>query len=325
MLTRCRWPPDSSCGQRCRARPPARPAPAGPGRAVARSPQPVGPAGARRRLRTVIRGSSESCGSWKIICRGGGARGGAGRARRRVHAREADRARRSGASRPSRRARSSTCPSPTRRSRPGSRRGRRRALTPSTARTGAGGAALRTPGRRLDRSTRTARQRRRRARPGRRAPRRSSEGTGEVELVGPAARAAWPAASDRRARAAQARVAHVVAPGVEAAAGRHVGGRGHPAADRRAAAAAVGQRGMACSSPDVYGCRGRSSSLVRRRCSTISPAYITSTRSAQLGDHAEVVGDEQDRRAVLVAERRAAARGSGPGWSRRARSSARRR
>ena len=40
--------------------------------------------------------------------------------------------------------------------------------------------------------------------------------------------------------------------------------------------------------------------VARRAYSTTWPAYITTTRSARLGDHAEVVGDEQDRHAQLL-------------------------
>ena len=50
------------------------------------------------------------------------------------------------------------------------------------------------------------------------------------------------------------------------------------------------------------------------RCSTICPAYITITRVADLRDHAEVVGDQHDRRADLAPAARASAPGSAPGW-----------
>ena len=47
--------------------------------------------------------------------------------------------------------------------------------------------------------------------------------------------------------------------------------------------------------------------------STMRPAYMTATRSAISRDHAEIVGDEQHRRAELRAAARAAGRGSAPG------------
>ncbi len=59
--------------------------------------------------------------------------------------------------------------------------------------------------------------------------------------------------------------------------------------------------------------------------STIRPAYMTATRSARPGDHAQVVGDQDDRHAEALRAGRRSAPGSASGWSRRARWSARRR
>ena len=53
--------------------------------------------------------------------------------------------------------------------------------------------------------------------------------------------------------------------------------------------------GIAASSPSVYGWCGRANSSSTEASSTTCPAYITTTRRAEVGDHAEVVGDEDHR------------------------------
>ena len=61
---------------------------------------------------------------------------------------------------------------------------------------------------------------------------------------------------------------------------------------------------------DAAGARTASSTGAR---STIWPAYITATSSADLGDHAEIVRDQDDRGAGLARAARASGRGSAPG------------
>ena len=103
--------------------------------------------------------------------------------------------------------------------------------------------------------------------------------------------------------------------------------RGPAATPRWASArpgAARSRRGSERSSPTVYGCAG---SRQRRPPSGRSPRAARRTsprrRSAKPGHDAQVVGDDQDRHAQLRRGGAAAAPGSGPGWSRRARSWAR--
>ena len=83
--------------------------------------------------------------------------------------------------------------------------------------------------------------------------------------------------------------------------------------------------GIERSSAWVYGCFGSWKMSSTGPCSTTRPEVHHHHVVGHLGDHAQVVGDQHDRHAVLAAAARAAGRGSAPGWSRRARSSARRR
>ena len=53
--------------------------------------------------------------------------------------------------------------------------------------------------------------------------------------------------------------------------------------------------GIEASSPRVYGWPGSRKIVRTGPSSTMRPAYMTATRSAVLGDDAEVVGDEQQR------------------------------
>ena len=85
------------------------------------------------------------------------------------------------------------------------------------------------------------------------------------------------------------------------------------------------RRGTLSSSPRVYGWRGAANTSATGPVSTTRAAYITTDLLGVLGDHAEIVRDEERRscRATLLqlAQER---RGSAPGWSRRGLSSARR-
>ena len=102
-----------------------------------------------------------------------------------------------------------------------------------------------------------------------------------------------------------------------------------PALDRDAAPRRHRRRGAGSSAAGrpCTGGDGRVEQVGRRSpLSTTNPAYITSIRWVMPGDHAEVVGDQDERRAACSRRRaRAAARGPAPGSSRRARSWARRR
>ncbi len=73
----------------------------------------------------------------------------------------------------------------------------------------------------------------------------------------------------------------------------------------------------------MYGCRGAWYRSSTRPLSTISPAYMTAARAAELRHDGQVVRDEDQREPEVAAERCRAARGSAPAPSRRARSSAR--
>ena len=130
-----------------------------------------------------------------------------------------------------------------------------------------------------------------------------------------------------RGSSVQQRVRRQRAAGRErtARAGRRRSG-GEPSMGVSAPVTRRSSRGSERSRPTVYGCVGsveerRRSAAARRSC----PAYITAIRSAQAGDDAQVVGDDQDRPSRARSAAAAAAPGSGPGWSRRGRSSARRR
>ena len=82
-------------------------------------------------------------------------------------------------------------------------------------------------------------------------------------------------------------------------------------------------RGIDSSSPWVYGCRGAANSSCRSARSTTRPPYEHVHLVAQPGDHAEIVRDHDQRGAVLDDQSLEQGRGSGPGWSRPARWSAR--
>ena len=113
--------------------------------------------------------------------------------------------------------------------------------------------------------------------------------------------------------------------GMERAPRREPRGIGRRARDREQRRRAAVDRGTDASSPRVYGCPARANRPSRGPSSTTRPAYITTTRSATPGDHAEVVADITTARPISRLQLRRAARGSAPGSSRRARSSARRR
>ena len=76
-----------------------------------------------------------------------------------------------------------------------------------------------------------------------------------------------------------------------------------------------GRSGRACcaAAPACRGAAGRRRSVRTVPVSTISPAYMTATRSAISCDDAEVVRDQHHAHPELVAERGDAGRGSGPG------------
>ena len=102
--------------------------------------------------------------------------------------------------------------------------------------------------------------------------------------------------------------------------------RRHPAGDlAQAAGARRAGLGTASSRPRVYGwlCRANSASV--RGLLDGAPGVHDHDPVGEVGDHAEVVRDEQDRGADLGRAGRAARRGCRPARSRRARWSARRR
>ena len=77
--------------------------------------------------------------------------------------------------------------------------------------------------------------------------------------------------------------------------------------------------------PAVYGCAGALNSVVGRRGLDDAPGVHDQHAVGHARDDAQVVGDEHDARARLALQLAGSAPGSAPGWSRRARSSARRR
>ena len=108
----------------------------------------------------------------------------------------------------------------------------------------------------------------------------------------------------RRARRG-ARLFHEAATGREDAAGRQLVDAWDRARDggSRERFCGVGSKcGTQPSRSSVYGCSGRLKSTFSSACSMNSPAYITPTRCADLGDHTEVVGDVEDRRVELTLE-----------------------
>ena len=112
---------------------------------------------------------------------------------------------------------------------------------------------------------------------------------------------ARPRRASRRRRAAVGR--GVGAARMEAAARRQL--RRATAAGRRSTAAAAAARRARLASGSGPWCRGAAGGATASRLaarSTIRPAYITATRSQVCGDHAEIVGDQDDRQAVAVAQ-----------------------
>ena len=88
---------------------------------------------------------------------------------------------------------------------------------------------------------------------------------------------------------------------------------------------ARGCSGSSAAAPGCTGCCGRVEDVVDRPLLD-HPAEVHHHHVVgHLGDHAQIVGDQHDGHAVFAAAAGAAARGSAPGWSRRARWSARRR
>ena len=73
-----------------------------------------------------------------------------------------------------------------------------------------------------------------------------------------------------------------------------------PGSRRAGATRGLSTRGIEPSSPHVYGCCGSRKTAAFGPSSTTLPAYITTTRSASLGDDAHVVRDQEDRRAVVA-------------------------
>ena len=92
-----------------------------------------------------------------------------------------------------------------------------------------------------------------------------------------------------------------------------------------AAAAGRSSRGIEPSSPHVYGCCGSWKIARVGPCSTIRPRVHDQHAVGDLGDHAQVVRDQHDRRAGSRRSRPEQLEDLRPGSSRRARSSARRR
>ena len=134
------------------------------------------------------------------------------------------------------------------------------------------------------------------------------------------ARAAALARGRRRSRSGQRGVEGGSRAGRSISVRRHARDRRQPLRRRR-----VEPRQRAEQAPACTGARARRRASSTSAVSTIRPAYITSTRSATLGDDAEVVRDQDDRRAELALQVLHQRRGSAPGSSRRARWSARRR
>ena len=66
--------------------------------------------------------------------------------------------------------------------------------------------------------------------------------------------------------------------------------------------------------PRVYGWSGRAKMLVDRRHLDDAPGVDHGHAVAQLGDHAEIVGDHEHRHAALGLQPARGDRGSGPGW-----------
>ena len=79
----------------------------------------------------------------------------------------------------------------------------------------------------------------------------------------------------------------------------------------RGACRRAGSSGSGPACRDGAGCANSASTGAS---STTLPAYITTTRCADLGDHAHGVGDQHDRHAEARPSSPAAARGSAPGW-----------
>ena len=138
-----------------------------------------------------------------------------------------------------------------------------------------------------------------------------------------AARASRRAAASRSSQRLEA----VAAAGMERAAGRRV--RAATAASPRSATSFVepplDRRHRLEQPPGVGVLRRRRRSPRRRRTPSPGRAYITSTCDGRLGDDAEIVGDQDHADVELALDAGRSARGSAPGRSRRARSSARRR
>ena len=74
------------------------------------------------------------------------------------------------------------------------------------------------------------------------------------------------------------------------------------AGNRRNVPACAPRSGVAANSSRVYGCRGAWNRSSMRPLSTISPAYMTAARVAELSHDRQVVGDEDQREAEVPAE-----------------------
>ena len=259
-----------------------------------------------------MRGLSDAYGSWKTICMSRAQRAQLRAARACVISLpvERDAARRWARAAAGPRGRWWTCRSPTRPPGRASRRGHGRSSTPSTARTSPT-CARSTPaviGKCLT-SPLDLEQRGRRS-GGASAQRRPVIGARRhvgCARTSPAGRVrVQHAATCRRDRLAERRsrrnrpsqtLGGELAARMEAAAGRQAIRIGGSARDRtQPLAPRSSSRGSEPSRPRCRGAAGSSKISSRGACSTIRPAYITSDAVGDLGDHAQVVGDQHDRR-----------------------------
>ena len=220
--------------------------------------------------------------------------------------------------------RASTCRSPTRRRARASRPPRtssddavdgvhvRRPRGRSTP--GLTGKCLTTSGARAGRAVAVASRSRGLRPPARPAPRAGrfvarARARQRVEVAGAPLRSAAARAARARARTRAGSAARTAA----RAAGRAATAAGRGIAGRRSRLRPVERAGSSRAAPTCTGAAGRGRARRASPCSTIRPAYITSDAVGDLGDHAEVVGDEDHRRAVLALEPLDQRRGSAPG------------
>ena len=149
-------------------------------------------------------------------------------------------------------------------------------------------------------------------------PRRDADGSSARDAAG----AMLGFRRRRQARAVGARAAR--AEGAAGAAGRRIDGA-MPGICAQRLAAPVAARHASRSARAYRDGAARSSTSSTVPCSTMRPAYITAIRSARPATTARSWRDPDQRGAGLGAAASAPRTGSAPGWSRRARWSARRR